>query len=314
MHHLLESTLVCVLLGACAACLRRCSAAVRHGLWLVSILKFAIPTVLLAATGAWMAAVLPATEWMLSFAPRLLTVLRSLFGAFSFPSDVSSGAGALLAIWVTGTVAMLGTWIYRLRRTYRTLRETTFQYRGCVALCFTDAVSEMALVGFFTPVIAVPRGLVDRLTAPEFEAVLLHEIAHAKRRDNLTGAFVHCLVCLFWFHPLLWYVEKKLIAERERACDEMVMSRGTNPQVYLAGLTKACGFQLFGDLAGVSAVGGSNLQTRFAQIAAYRAARPVPYVVRLAVAAVALLITILPIAGGYCEQCVSDGQMEAGQK
>jgi hypothetical protein len=40
------------------------------------------------------------------------------------------------------------------------------------------------------------------------------------------------MVCVFWFHPLLWLVE------REHACDELVIACGTQPQVYAAGILK----------------------------------------------------------------------------
>src|SRR6185312_9651227 len=85
---------------------------------------------------------------------------------------------------------------------------------------------------------------------------------HAWRRDNLTGAFVHILVCLFWFHPLLWLSEKRLLAERERACDEMVVRSGTAPEIYVAGILKVCRLQIFDHVCGVSAMTGSDLKNR----------------------------------------------------
>jgi hypothetical protein len=88
----------------------------------------------------------------------------------------------------------------------------------------------------------------------------------------------------------------------------MVIDSGVIPEIYLAGLAKVCKFHLFGEIAGVSAVNGSDLGTRFDQILSHHVSKPIPYVVRLVVAGVALFTTILPIAGGYCEQCVSNGQ------
>ena len=135
--------------------------------------------------------------------------------------------------------------------------------------------------------------------------MLLHELAHARRRDNLTGAFVHCLVCVFWFHPLLWLAEKRLRIERERACDELVIACGITPQVYISGILKVCKFHLFGSPAGISAIAGSDLKRRLKLIDACQAYRPMAYLPRLLMAVAAVLMLMLPIAGGYCQQCVS---------
>lgn len=323
-RHIFESTVFCVLFGSLAFLLRRQSAATRHSVWLISVLKFSIPTVLFTATGAWMAFVLPATAWVSLWAAKFSTVLTGLFGIW--PSHIVAGttltATVCLIVWIAGSATMMGVWAARLRKSYnsfclptdeqRTALERAkrrFGLRNAVELRRSARVNEPALVGIFRPVITIPQGLFEKLTAPEFEAVLLHELAHARRRDNLASALVHCLLCLFWFHPLLWFVEKLLIAERERACDEMVIASGIAPKTYLAGILKVCRFHLAGDVAGVSTMNGSALSRRSDQILTYRTGKPVPYAVRFVMAGVALLVTILPLAGGYCQQCTSNGQV-----
>ncbi|MDQ2777355.1 MAG: M56 family metallopeptidase [Acidobacteriota bacterium] len=291
---------------------------------MISILKFSIPTVLLAATGAWMAFVFPAAGWISSVAAKISAALVKLFEFW--PSHTGAGSATLvsfafLAIWVLGSATMFVVWLNRLRRSYNGLTvapsreldaldgaKRRLRFRANVGLRSSDWAREPALIGIFRPVVTIPKGLSEGLTLPELETVLLHELAHARRRDNLASAFVHCLVCVFWFHPLLWFVEKRLIAERERACDEMVICCGTNPHIYLTGLAKVCKFHLFAGVAGVSATSGSDLKARFDWILSCRVCKPIPCVIRLVVAGFALLIRILPIAGGYCEQCVSNSQ------
>ena len=330
IRHLLESTLFCILLGALASCLSRQGAAARYTLWLIGISKFSIPTALLAVTGARIAFIWPADAWISAIAAKVSAVLVSLFGVWPSridANDVNVTCFVLLTIWALGSASMFVIWLHRLRKSYRQLAlpankecealqraKRKFGFRSTVRVRSSDDAREPAIIGIFRPVIAIPRGLSDKLSANELEAVLLHELAHAKRRDNLAAAFVHCLVCVFWFHPLLWFVEMQLIVERERACDEAVIQCGTNPQIYLAGLAKVCRFHLFGNVAGVSAITGSDLRTRFDQIVACRSSQSIPYAFRLAVASLILFITVLPIAGGYCEQCVSNGQgVTAGQ-
>ncbi|MDQ2711543.1 MAG: M56 family metallopeptidase [Acidobacteriota bacterium] len=330
VRHLLESTLFCILLGALASCLRRQGAAARHTIWLIGISKFSIPTALLAVTGARMAFVWPAASWVSSIADKVSAVLVGLFEVW--PSHIGAGditvtSFVFLAIWVLGSATMFGAWLHSLRKSYHRLAlpahkeceafdraKGRFGFRPAVRLRSSDEAKEPAIKGIFRPVITIPRGLSKALTATELEAVLLHELAHARRRDNLAGAFVHCLVCIFWFHPLLWFVEKRLIAERERACDEAVIHCGTNPQIYLAGLAKVCRFHLLGNVAGVSAVSGSDLKTRFDQILSGRSSQSITYAFRITLAGFVLFITLLPIAGGYCEQCVSNGQGASASK
>jgi hypothetical protein len=51
-------------------------------------------------------------------------------------------------------------------------------------------------------------------------AVLAHEFAHVHRRDPLIGLLAHLNRCVFWFHPLAWWLERKLATTSELACDD----------------------------------------------------------------------------------------------
>jgi len=126
--------------------------------------------------------------------------------------------------------------------------------------------AEPRLTGLFRPAITLPANLSQQLTQREFEAVLLHELAHAKRHDNLTRSFVHVLACVFWFHPLLWWLEHRIDTECELACDQMVLNTGARPQEYLDGILKICHLCLLQSFPGCSNVTGSNLKYRMEQI------------------------------------------------
>jgi beta-lactamase regulating signal transducer with metallopeptidase domain len=310
LRHLLESTFFCLLLGGVACCLRK-SATARCAVLLMGVAKFAIPTVVLAKTGESLAAFWPAASW-LSVATYKISVWLATIQNW-FPT----GHGrVLLGSWALGTGAMATIWLFRLRgngsffllptereqealvRARRLLR-----VRGDVRLRFTDEASAPALLGIWRPTITAPLGLIERLTAAEFDGVLLHELAHARRFDNLTGAFVHLLVCLFWFHPLLWLVERRLLVERERACDETVMSCGVKAQAYAAGILKVCQFQIFDPAPGVSAMTGADLKGRLELILDKPKAAGPLYVPWLLVASLTVFMTLVPVAGGYCEQC-----------
>jgi beta-lactamase regulating signal transducer with metallopeptidase domain len=287
----------------------------------MGVAKFAIPTVLLAKTGGQIAFFWPAGSWLTLATSKIsyaLAVMLSLF-----PADKNLD---LLAGWACGTAAMISIWFIRLGKSKQVLtlptereQQALMRMRALlrihwpVRLRCSDDVVEPALRGIWHPTITISKGLSDRLTPAEFEAVLLHELVHARRFDNLTSAFVHALVCLFWFHPLLWVLERRLNVERERACDETVMACGMEPEIYAAGILKVCQFQLFDAAPGVRAPGmssmtGADLRTRLERILDAPAPASLRYVPWLLMAGLTIFMTLVPIAGGYCEQCGSNGQ------
>ena len=68
---------------------------------------------------------------------------------------------------------------------------------------------EPGVVGIWRPVLLLPEGLADRLTSAQLNALIAHERYHIRSHDNLAAA-VHMLVeALFWFHPLVWWIERR---------------------------------------------------------------------------------------------------------
>jgi bla regulator protein BlaR1 len=125
---------------------------------------------------------------------------------------------------------------------------------------------EPGVVGLFHPILLLPEGIVERLTPAELEAVLAHELCHIRRRDNLCAS-VHMVVeAVFWFHPLVWWIGARLVEERERACDEEVLSLGNRASVYADAILHVCKLYLESPLACVSGVAGSDIRRRIEAI------------------------------------------------
>jgi uncharacterized protein (TIGR03435 family) len=133
---------------------------------------------------------------------------------------------------------------------------------GSIRVMSSTARLEPGVFGIRKPVVLLPEGIVSRLTSPQLQAILAHESCHVRRRDNL-AATIHMVVeALFWFHPLVWWIEERLIEERERACDEEVVRMTGDPQDYAEGIVTVCKFYLESPLICVAGVTSSNLRRR----------------------------------------------------
>jgi beta-lactamase regulating signal transducer with metallopeptidase domain len=78
------------------------------------------------------------------------------------------------------------------------------------------------------------------LDEPPAGTWLICELCHVRYRDNLTAAIHMFVETVFWFHPLVWWMGMRMVRERERACDEEVLRRGSEPRVYAEGILSVC--------------------------------------------------------------------------
>jgi bla regulator protein BlaR1 len=104
----------------------------------------------------------------------------------------------------------------------------------------TDADIEPAVARVIHPVVLLPAALLGRLSSAQMSAVLAHEGEHIARRDNLKAGAHRLVETLFWFHPAVWWIGRRMLEERERACDEVVLGSGHDPVDYAAGILEVC--------------------------------------------------------------------------
>jgi bla regulator protein blaR1 len=324
-RHLFESTLFAIVVALLCARKWNRVAATRHALWLLATAKFAIPASLLLTVGVSIHSLIPAPSLPLAGS---ITV-SGLLASRGLPPQAIESLRQLsfffLALWLAGAIFKLARWLGRLfastqspgvilddEKEALTRLQSRIGMRRVIALRASKLRVMPSLSGIWRPALTLPEGLSLRLTSREFDAVLLHELAHAKRWDNLSGAFVHALVCIFWFYPVVWWIERRIIAERELACDEMAVQWGATPQEYVAGILSTCRFQLAEAAGGISTITSSNLKKRMEVIMSYTANKRVSQAPKFAAAVLACLMIFIPLGAGFLGTTALHGQPVPG--
>ena len=167
-----------------------------------------------------------------------------------------------------------------------------------LAVLSSPSMPEPGVVGIRRPRLLLPEGIVERLTPAQLRALIAHERCHIRCHDNLAAAIHMAVEALFWFHPAVWWIEARLVDERERACDEAVLRSGGRPSDYAEGILEVCRQSVGLQLACVAGVSGSNLRARVEAIMRNEIGRPMTRGRRWALAVAVVAAVGGPVAGG----------------
>ena len=270
IQHLLESTVFAAAVWLLTLTLRRHHARARHALWMAASIKFLVPFSLFVAIGSH--AVRPAPASIPPAQMRFVmvdTVPAMSYAAIAETARPARRVPVLWLLWLAGSVAVLARWYGRSRGAARILRESTQSgTRFGIAARISESMLEPAVFGIIRPVLVMPAGMEERLSAEQLEAVFAHELCHVRHRDNLAAAIHMVVETAFWFHPLIWWMGARLVAERERACDEEVVRLGADRAVYAKSILRVCEFSIASPVEWVSGISGADLKQRIREIMA----------------------------------------------
>ncbi|AGA30593.1 M56 family metallopeptidase [Singulisphaera acidiphila] len=105
--------------------------------------------------------------------------------------------------------------------------------RRRVGLLMTSRPIGPAVFGLFRPTILLPEPLLSGQSLEQVQLVLAHELIHVRRGDIFAGKLQLVAQVVWWFHPLVWWANREACRERERCCDEEVVSGvGCKPVLY----------------------------------------------------------------------------------
>jgi beta-lactamase regulating signal transducer with metallopeptidase domain len=265
LNHLWQSSLVAVVILFLMLAARRASARTRWIIGWMGLIKFALPLIWFNAT---VSRLMPPSMDGWNYLPASLTAsavglvsgdaAQTHGQAHAVVSPYASSAFLLksgFCIWVAGAILMMGAWCFRGYRLRRWLLATAKPISAAlgrraelasarvgladVPHCVTiTEPSGPGIVGVFSTVVVLPNSLEDSLSAGELDSVLIHEFTHLKRRDPFLAALQAVVVRLFWFNPVVWFLDRSLHVETEKSCDETVLDITADARVYAGGIVK----------------------------------------------------------------------------
>ncbi|MBI3653813.1 MAG: M56 family metallopeptidase [Acidobacteria bacterium] len=323
VNHLWQSTLFALLAFAAVLLLKRSPACARYAVWLFISAKFILPSALFMLLANQAGLEFPALFATTQENATVIAQVNEPVGDFyeqdsALEETTAQDRGiytGLTVVWFAGFVLLLGLWMKKRRRFAQAMKAGVFVSQGREAealknvqvwlfikreirLLVSPKISEPGMWGIARPIIVLPEMMADHLSEAELDAVMMHEMIHIARWDNLASNAQMFLCCLFWFHPLVWFIDKKLLIERELACDEKVVELGGAHGIYAASLLKVLKFCLGLRVAGLSAAGGSNLKRRIEKIMANETTTKMALSHRVLLIAVAAAVIIFSLAAG----------------
>lgn len=148
-------------------------------------------------------------------------------------------------------------------------RAMSFSYTPAVALC--SAVTVPAVVGVLRPIVLIPVAVMSGMAPAQIELVVMHELAHIRRHDQVIELVQRIIESLLFFNPGLWWLSNQVRVERECCCDDLVVQAGGVREHYAESLVRAGEIDIHGreleQIAALAATGRrGELRSRIARL------------------------------------------------
>ncbi|MEX2284649.1 MAG: M56 family metallopeptidase [Gemmatimonadota bacterium] len=274
---LVKGSLVLVAAALLTMLLRRASPALRHGVCAIATVSLLGLPIVMATVPELRVPLLPskaaATTFPLGNLDRLETASPSTVVPMSGAASNEQSAGFERnwpwALWLLGATVMV-LWLVTGRAVLRGVRrravpatstwlntlteeQSSLGMSSRVDVLISSEVSTPLTWGIRRPVIVLPA------EASEWDderrrIVMRHELAHVERRDTLTQVIAGIACAVYWFHPGVWWVSRRLRIERESACDDVVLAGGIKGTVYAGHLLEVASASRALNLSGMVSI------------------------------------------------------------
>ena len=161
-----------------------------------------------------------------------IMVLIWLLGFFFF---VFRFAGSMIYVHrlkSTGLLPLAEIWEQKLSEL-----STKLELKKKIRLAESLLAKIPLTVGYLKPVILLPIGTLSSVPPQQLEAILLHELAHIRRKDYLINVLQSVVEMFFFYHPAAWWLSRLIREEREHICDDMVVRINEDHINYIKALT-----------------------------------------------------------------------------
>ena len=319
VNHLWQSTVVAGVALLLTLALKKNQARVRYWVWMIASAKFLVPFSVLMDAGSWLRSMIaaPVARPAVALAiEQIAAPIQSAQGVAKASTTAATGhfvwlPALLLVAWFCGVVLIAARWLrgwMRIRAAVRTSTKT--QIAADVPVLATASLLEPGVFGILRPVLLLPRGILDRLNPEQLRAIVVHEMCHVRRRDNLTFALHMICQALFWFHPLTWWIGGRLIEEREHACDEAVLESGGEAEVYAEGILSVCKFYVESPLRCAAGVSGADLKNRITRIMSSPKTHQLNLTRKVLLGVVGFATVMLPLSMGLVRSALAEERAE----
>jgi beta-lactamase regulating signal transducer with metallopeptidase domain len=171
--------------------------------------------------------------------PDFLWVARAwLVGVFALALRIVFGLLVLEQLRRRGLVDLPAELVARFRRLQARIGITRL-----VRYCECHAVRVPAVIGLFRPIVLIPVRALTGLSPEQLEAVVAHELGHVKRFDVAVNFVQAVAETLFFFHPAVWWLNKRIRADREDCCDDVAVSVTGGSVGYARALAEMAGWR-----------------------------------------------------------------------
>jgi beta-lactamase regulating signal transducer with metallopeptidase domain len=257
--HLLYASMVWLAAWALTSS-RRGSATAKYWIWVATSLNFIVP----------LGAVL---DGLGALRPLRITAESVAGGVRNGISKTAAPVASIfMGVWLFGALVMAVRLCLRTRADRRRDMSVDESAAGAhdrsaalldgVPVTYALNRQAPAVAGVLRPRISLPAGIRRLLSEPELNAVLIHELTHARRRDNLIRLVHEVALCLLWFHPFVWITGARLSLYRELSCDEPVI-QSAHGRDLISALAKLAGVD---DAAFLQASASSFITDRLARL------------------------------------------------
>ena len=182
-----------------------------------------------------------------------------LLGVFVFALRIAFGLAVLEQLRRRNLIALPEALVIRFR-----ILQHRLGIRRVIQYCECHSLNVPAVIGLFHPVVLLPVRALTGLTPEQLEAVIAHELAHVKRFDVAVNFFQVIAETLFFFHPAVWWLNKRIRADREDCCDDVAIAECGSTVGYARALATMETWRDVPDFA--MAVTGSPVATRVARL------------------------------------------------